>query len=88
MRLEDNSEDVIGQIVVMKADGTEQTVIELDISVSIGYPPAWSPDGQHFMFVHQEGNSLDLYQVNRDGTNLTKVTDSTAFYSAPAWSHQ
>jgi Tol biopolymer transport system component len=86
MALAGDSQNPVGQIAVMNSDGSNQTKIPLDISVAFGYPPAWSPDGQQIMFVHQEGNLLNLYRVNRDGTNLTKVTDDSAFFSAPAWS--
>lgn len=81
-----DSQNPVGQIAVMNSDGTHQTIIPLNISVAFGYPPAWSPDSQQLMFVHQEGYQLNLYRVNRDGTNLTQVTDGSAFFSAPAWS--
>jgi Tol biopolymer transport system component len=86
MTLEGDSQNPIGRIAIMNSDGTNQAIIPLDISVSVGYTPAWSPDGQQLVFVHQQGNRLNLYRVNRDGTNLTRVTDDLAFFSAPAWS--
>jgi TolB protein len=86
MTEEGDSQNPIGKMAIMNADGTNQTTIPLDISVSVGYQPAWSPDSQQLMFVYYEGNRLNLYRVNRDGTNLTKVTDGSAFFSAPAWS--
>lgn len=86
MTEEGDAQNPIGKMAIMNADGTNQTTIPLDISVSIGYQPAWSPDSQQLMFVYREGNHLNLYRVNRDGTNLTKVTDDSAFFSAPAWS--
>jgi Tol biopolymer transport system component len=86
MTLEGDSENPIGRIAIMNSDGTNQAIIPLDISVSVGYTPAWSPDGQQLVFVHQQGNRFNLYRVKRDGTNLTRVTDDSAFFSAPAWS--
>ena len=70
----------------MNADGSNQSVVKLDIPIVLGYRPAWSPDSQRLMFVHQQGGTLHVYQVNRDGTDLIQITSGAAFYSAPAWS--
>ena len=49
---------------------------------------AWSPDGARLCFTStkdQSGNS-ELYVVNRDGSNLRRLTNNPAIDSTPTWS--
>ena len=56
-------------------------------SMSFDYPE-WSPDGTHIAFssnLDDEGHSLKIYVMERDGSNVTLLTDGGCEY-APAWS--
>jgi Tol biopolymer transport system component len=75
-----------GALMVMRPDGSDAQTIAIEMPVSPAYPPSWSPDGQALLFVGQEGGYYNIYRVGRDGRNLTRVTDYTQFFSAPAWS--
>jgi len=48
--------------------------------------PSWSPDGQYLAFysTRSDGLRFDIYLVNRDGSNVRRVTFGEAAY--PAWS--
>lgn len=45
--------------------------------------PSWSPDGSRIAFASTDG---DLWTVDTDGTNLTRLTDDAALQASPAWS--
>lgn len=47
--------------------------------------PAWSWDGQQLAFVRREGDNQDIYVMNVDGSNLTRLTDQPAADVSPAW---
>ena len=48
--------------------------------------PAWSPDGQRLVFTGFMGGLSDLYVVNRDGSNLERLTDDRYAELHPSWS--
>jgi TolB protein len=47
--------------------------------------PKWSPDGKRISFVSSRGGNFDLYVMNADGTNITRVTDHPANDFDPIW---
>ena len=47
--------------------------------------PKWSPDGKRISFVSSRSGSFDLYVMNADGTNVTRVTDHQANDYDPIW---
>jgi TolB protein len=47
--------------------------------------PKWSPDGRRISFVSSRSGSFDLYVMNADGTNVTRVTDHPANDYDPIW---
>ena len=47
--------------------------------------PKWSPDGKRISFVSSRNGSFDLYVMNADGTNVTRVTDHKANDYDPIW---
>lgn len=62
----------------------------LTMHPAFDYLPTWSPDGSQVAFVSLRENTFDLYVVNRDGTNLRRLTYSPSFGSTgssnPVWS--
>ena len=55
--------------------------------------PVWSPDGSQVVFVRRQHDHWELYVVNADGSNLTRLTDTPArpdgqmaSSASPAWS--
>jgi TolB protein len=47
--------------------------------------PKWSPDGRRISFVSSRGGSFDLWMMNADGTNVTRLTDHPANDYDPIW---
>lgn len=73
------------QITVMNSDGSDNVVI------ADGTAPSWSPDGNKIVFSTVEALSSAIFVVNRDGSNLTKISGGVTttgnqcnYY--PAWS--
>jgi Tol biopolymer transport system component len=57
--------------------------------------PEWSPDGNQIVFTvsqrdHRESiffnETIDIYIMNFDGTNMRKLTDGNQRYTEPTWS--
>jgi Tol biopolymer transport system component len=52
--------------------------------------PTWSPDGKKLAFwtdiFHPRGIALNLYTMNADGSDLTRITNAAAEEQEPAWS--
>jgi Tol biopolymer transport system component len=48
--------------------------------------PAWSPDGSQIVFTGYDGGLSDLFIVNRDGSNLKRLTNDKYADLHPAWS--
>jgi WD40-like Beta Propeller Repeat len=48
--------------------------------------PAWSPNGQRLVFTGRKAGRRNLYLVDRDGSNLSRLT--TGGGRAPAWSRR
>lgn len=47
--------------------------------------PRWSPDGRRISFVSSRGGNFDLYVMDADGTNVTRLTDHPANDFDPIW---
>jgi TolB protein len=51
--------------------------------------PSWSPDGRRIAFSSTRGqkNNLDIFVMDADGGNLTRLTDHPATEQEPVWAH-
>jgi TolB protein len=48
--------------------------------------PAWSPDGSRLAFMSNRDGNMEIYVINRDGTNLRRVTNHPSADATPTWS--
>jgi Tol biopolymer transport system component/plastocyanin len=48
--------------------------------------PTWSPDGSRIAFGRQDELGYDIWVMNSDGSNVTRLTSSAANDLQPAWS--
>jgi Tol biopolymer transport system component len=48
--------------------------------------PAWSPDGRLLAFESFRDSDPEIYTMNRDGTDVKRLTKSRGYDGAPAWS--
>lgn len=80
-------------LYTMNADGSDLRVI-VDSVVDCSYP-AWSPDGTKIAFsgdprgtvaIVGATSSVNIYMVNADGSNLTKLTNDQMINDFPSWS--
>jgi hypothetical protein len=72
------------QICVMDADGANVTV--LTDSEGDDTTPAWSPDGEHIVFVSTRDGNREIYVMDADGRNQVNLTNSLADDWMPSWS--
>jgi len=70
------------QIVVMNADGTNQVQLT---STGTSFDPDFSPDGAKIVFASSRDGNQDIYVMDPNGANQTRVTTNPAFDFAPAW---
>jgi TolB protein len=47
--------------------------------------PRWSPDGRRISFVSSRSGNFDLFVMDADGTNVTRLTDHPANDFDPIW---
>jgi Tol biopolymer transport system component len=83
------------QIYRMNADGTEQQA--LTSSMGGNSNPVWSPDGRQIVFVSWRDSdnpeecrdsecNFEIYTMNADGSNQTRITDHTSEDWGGVWS--
>jgi TolB protein len=78
--------DRMGQIYTINADGSGLTAISISSVTPLG-EPAWSPDGTRIAFTGgSASSSYDIYVVDVDGSNLQRLTASTAQEGEASWS--
>ena len=73
------------EIYTMYANGAYQT----RITNSIGYNnilPDFSPDGSHIVFYSDRSGTAQIYVMNSDGTNQTRLTSNTLVDRGPRFS--
>ena len=83
-----STRDDISGIFVMNADGSGLRRVTFTTG-GTDYDPTWSPDGARIAFIKLDANTnpnpTDIYVVNADGNNLTKLTNASRDW-APVWS--
>lgn len=87
-----SSRDGNYEIYAMNADGSEQT--RLTDNAASDYAPDWSPDGEKIAFTSYRDGEVDeygqavseVYVMNADGSEQTRLTDNAADDYSPAWS--
>jgi Tol biopolymer transport system component len=71
-------------IYVMNTDGTGITDIS-NYPVAYELYPAWSPDGSKVAFVTNRDGNYEIYTMNADGSNQTRLTTDSAVDEEPTW---
>jgi Tol biopolymer transport system component len=82
------------EIYVMNADGSGQT--RLTDNAADDMDPNWSPNGKHLVFTSDRDDpnpvtcfpkcNYEIYVMNSDGSEQTRLTDGAAADYHPAWS--
>jgi Tol biopolymer transport system component len=72
-------------IYVVQTNGTGLTRLSLPAPAT-DYNPAWSPDGTKIAFVSERDGNPELYLMNADGSNQTRLTNTpTVNEDHPDW---
>jgi Tol biopolymer transport system component len=69
----------------MQADGRDLMRLSPDGPPSDGLP-VWSPDGQRIAFTSTHDENTDIYVMNPDGSQRSRLTNDPAEDRSPAWS--
>lgn len=83
----------VGNLAVLDVNSRQLEFLTAydSMSPSVANEIAWSPDGRQIVFSLANGFYLDLYVINRDGSNLTAITTSQSLDyerkkdTNPAW---
>ena len=73
-------EAVEGGIFSVGADGSTLTEISEN-----GHGPKWSPDGTRIVFFAEVDGNVDVYVMDTDGSNRSRLTSDPADDVSPAW---
>lgn len=92
----DNSGSTDGPVIYMiNADGTGNKSIgsgvfydaNNEVSMAMNFEPSWSPDGSRIVYVKWVGGrTSNIYIMNADGSNETRITENSADKRTPSWS--
>ncbi|MHB9031722.1 MAG: TolB family protein [Anaerolineae bacterium] len=67
----------------MRGDGSTWRELVVDGRES---DPSWSGDGTRLAFVSDKDGNHEIYSIDRNGTNLVRLTNDTREDNDPAWS--
>src|SRR3954452_12106313 len=74
------------RINVMNTDGVGVTLNPNPAGAYDDMDPAWSPDGRRIAFASNRGGNFDVYDLNANGTGVTRLTSEPKADRYPAWS--
>jgi Tol biopolymer transport system component len=72
------------RIYVMDADGMNVRPVS-PVGVMDAWDPSWSPDGSQIVFGGFDGQDDGIFIMDRDGTNVRRLTDGEGDDTEPAW---
>ena len=73
-------------IGLMDAAGFVLKKLTTETTTRPNISPVWSPDGSRIAFAGASEEGFDLYVMNADGSDITKLTDLPGDEITPAWS--
>ena len=73
------------ELYVMRADGSDVQRLSWWEDAS-DLSPTWSPDGTRLAFASKRDGNWEIYAMDRDGSNLIRLTTDPADDTNPAWS--
>ncbi len=58
----------------------------ITLTNSIDYYPSWSSDGLRIVFNSRRDGNWEIYTMNADGSNQTRITNNASIDIGPKWS--
>ncbi len=76
-----------GRLFTASVENGRIQPIRLDVGSNryFAFEPDWSPDGAKIVFVMFVDGQVDLFTANRDGSAVTRITDTPDFENGPDW---
>lgn len=73
-------------IMLAMPDGSRQWRLTNNVKIN-DFDLAWSPDGTKMAFASERNRAINLYVIDRDGTNERQLTNTPWIDASPSWSH-
>jgi TolB protein len=73
-------------IYTMDPAATEKNIKRISFVGQFNATPRFSPDGKEIVFTSWVDNSFDLYRINSDGNNLSRLTKDFGSNEEPVYS--
>jgi Tol biopolymer transport system component len=74
-----------GDVWTISPNGTGEKNLTAN-STAFDGDPSWSPDGTKIVFTSERDGDREVYVMNADGSNQTRLTTSPGFDENPSWS--
>ncbi|MBI2854970.1 MAG: PD40 domain-containing protein [Chloroflexi bacterium] len=71
------------QIIVVDDKGEQQSVIS---GVQLAGDPAWAPDGRRIAYAAIADRNVEIFVMDEDGRNVTRLTTNSSVDEYPSWS--
>jgi Tol biopolymer transport system component len=78
--------NVDGSGLVWLTDPPEISLTDGRVTHAKDEYPKWSPDGEKIAFASTRSGNWDIYLINADGSNITRLTDDPENDIYPSWS--
>jgi TolB protein len=76
---------VNGQFDIWLIDPEGVTNVPLETNPRSDEGPSWAPNSRMLVFSSTRRGNADLYVVDRDGSNLRRITAAAGNNTSPAW---